>query len=175
MSTNSRFLGDRVSAKLGDVEFDYQYPFLSVDTATNTTDHALLQPDEGELTEGVEQRSSVLQYTGSELAKYTLRGHCYLDEGASIDTMDDGRTRVLRHERLQSTDFVIVQKSTTNPRGSGGGPREDVRERIYDYRIEMIRAPNNAVSGEDAENAVREAFPDLDEQLQEATDENGNT
>lgn len=125
-------------AEPDNIAFSYEHPLVSVDTAARTAEHTLLLPDTNEDTMERGPQEPVTQFLGTEPTKITLRGHCYLDEANQIDQLAQGQRVRLISERASTR--AIVNSASTDPRGSGGGVRESVSDRIYDYNIEMVES-----------------------------------
>lgn len=122
MSVNSE--DARPTARLGDIEFEFEHPYLDSKGAGKFAKHEVLPlTDENE-------RSMVLQPMGREARSWTLKGTCYKDTADALDNMI-GEVVSLRHSR-HSGD-VYIEDVSTNKQGV-----EDETGRRFDYNISLI-------------------------------------
>jgi hypothetical protein len=102
--------GDRPTARLGPVTFEFEQPQLeSSGSATQATHEILPQDDD------VDGPTTVVQPLGQGAREWTLTGMCYADTASRLDNLLAQTVR-LRHHR--HTGDVYVESVSTRPEGA---------------------------------------------------------
>jgi len=125
MSSNQNITDEsRPTARLGDIEFEFEHPLLR-----NAGEGKLVKHEVVPLSEE-DDRATVLQPMGRNARKWTLRGTCYRETANRLDDMI-GTITDLRHSR-HSGD-VYIKDVSTNPQGA-----EDETGWRYEYIATLI-------------------------------------
>jgi hypothetical protein len=115
---------NRPSARLGDVEFEFEFPLLDKTDSGRKVEHELLPAspdDDGE---------TVVQSLGADAPRMTLSGSAYRREANDLDDLT-GEIVQLRHPRF--TGEVFVDGLSTAPQEAVDG-----EGRWYQYSADLV-------------------------------------
>lgn len=119
---------DRASARLGEIEFEFEHPLLDKTSSGRKAEHEVLPSDSSG-----EDGKTVIQPLGSGKVTLTLSGTAYREEVANgLDDLE-GEVVELRHPR-HSGDVFVDGVSTSPFEGA------DEDGRWYTYTVDLIVA-----------------------------------
>lgn len=119
---------DRMTARVGDLEFTDRYgdPTVDVTTQANSVEHDVLNDE------------IIVQYMGRRADRVSIDGIIYEDDVQTLDTLvDDGEVSV-RTQRWSGTG-IVEQTRATYTHSYDIAPESDVRsEWLYEVTIDLV-------------------------------------